>query len=157
MVLADLDAQIDEAHANNAHLFSVFFDMENAFLRVWTFRICTTFHKICLRGHRPLLIQDYLQYHSFRVRVLNVFSTPQPHENGIHMARWNLIKFYLLSCNPESAADFRIYHHFSWSLFSGGWVDVWAIFGCQFYNNSDRWLKTLTLFLNIILFLIVFI
>jgi len=34
MALADLDAQIYEAHNHNAHLFSIFFDMENAFPRV---------------------------------------------------------------------------------------------------------------------------
>ena len=35
--LADQDTQIHEAHANGSSLFSVFFDMENAFPRVWTY------------------------------------------------------------------------------------------------------------------------
>ena len=41
MALADLDTQISEAKANQANLYSVFFDMESAFPRVWTYHVCS--------------------------------------------------------------------------------------------------------------------
>ena len=46
VALADLDAQIYEAHVEGASLFSVFFDIENASLRVWTDLICNILQQI---------------------------------------------------------------------------------------------------------------
>ena len=58
MALADLDAKIREANASNVNLYSIFFDMENAFSRVCTYRICKLLKKFGLRGPLPSLIQN---------------------------------------------------------------------------------------------------
>jgi len=83
MALADLDAQIYEAHANNANLISVFFDMENAFPRVWTYRICTILHQIGLRGTLPFLLQNFLNGRTFKVRAAGTLSETKVQQNGI--------------------------------------------------------------------------
>ena len=81
--LTDLDAQIYEAHNHNARLFSIFFDMENAFLRVWHFLICKSLYQKGLRGHPPQLIQNYLKNRLFKVRVSNALLSSQRQHNGI--------------------------------------------------------------------------
>ena len=83
MALADLDAQIHEAHASGSPLFSVFFDMENAFPRVWTYHICTVLHNIGLRGTLPLILQSFLSNRSFQVRLTNATSDIKTQQNGI--------------------------------------------------------------------------
>ena len=50
---ADLDSLIYEANNNESTLYSIFFDMESAFPRVWTHLICTSLHKLGLRGQLP--------------------------------------------------------------------------------------------------------
>ena len=82
-VLADLDAQIYEAHAKGAHLFPVFFDMENAFPRVWNYHICKVLHQIGLRGTLPQLLQNFLTCRTFKVRVADKFSDIKSQQNGI--------------------------------------------------------------------------
>jgi len=83
MALAKLDVQIYETHSHNSHLFSIFFDMENAFPRDCHFLICKSLHQKGLRDLLPQLIQNYLKKRFFNVRVSNVLSTSQPQHNGI--------------------------------------------------------------------------
>ena len=83
MALADLDAQIHVAHAEGASLFSIFFDMENAFPRVWTYHICATLHQMGLRGPLPLLIKNFLNDRTFNVRVADTLSNISSQQNGI--------------------------------------------------------------------------
>ena len=60
MALAELDAHIHTATSNNSRLNWVFFDLENAFPRVWTHLILSTLHSYGLRGLLPNLLQNYL-------------------------------------------------------------------------------------------------
>ena len=83
MALSDLDSQIYEAEANHANLYSIFFDMENAFPRVWTHHICSIFHQLSLRGAFPRLLQNYLQKRTFCVRSANHHSSTHEQENGV--------------------------------------------------------------------------
>jgi len=69
MALAELDARIHRANANGSTLYSLFFDFENAFLRVWRHLILNSLDKFGLRGNLPLLLQSYLTERKFRVRV----------------------------------------------------------------------------------------
>ena len=91
MALADLDAQIYEAHANNADLYSIFFNIENAFPKVWTYLNYKTLHQIGL----PLLIQIYLQNRLFEVLVSNILSTIKHHKNGIPEVHLLVERFFL--------------------------------------------------------------
>jgi len=83
MALADSDAQIYEAHANSANIFSMFFDMENAFPRVWTYCICKILQQIGLQGALPLLIQNFLNSSTFKVRIAGKLSEIRIQQNGI--------------------------------------------------------------------------
>jgi len=60
MTLADLDTRIYEAEEKNSNLYSAFFDMENAFPRVWTNHICTILYQLGLCGPFPTLLQNKL-------------------------------------------------------------------------------------------------
>jgi len=69
MALVDLDAMIYEANSNRVSLYSVFFDMENAFPRVWTHHLISMLLQAGLRGPLPILIQSFLQDRVFQVRA----------------------------------------------------------------------------------------
>ena len=56
MALADLDAQIENAISNKSKLYSIFFDLENAFHRVWKYHIHEILQTAGLTGSLPLLI-----------------------------------------------------------------------------------------------------
>jgi len=83
MALADFDAHIYEAEESHSNLYSIFFDMENAFPRVWTHRICSILHQLGLRGSFPTLLQNYLKNRTFRVKAANHYSSIHVQENGI--------------------------------------------------------------------------
>jgi len=56
MALADLDAMINETNSSKASLYSVFFDIENVFPRVYTHHIISMLHQAGLRGPLPIFI-----------------------------------------------------------------------------------------------------
>jgi len=56
MALANFDAHIYEAETSHSNLCSIFSDMENAFPRVWTYRICSILHQLGLRDSFPTLL-----------------------------------------------------------------------------------------------------
>jgi len=74
---------IYEANSNKASLYSIFFDMENAFPRVWTHLIISILHQTGLSGPLPILIQSFLQDRVFQVRVGGHLSNTSPQENEI--------------------------------------------------------------------------
>jgi len=80
MALSDLIYEVEASHAN---LYSVFFDMENAFPRVWTYHICTILRQLGVCGPFPLLLQNYLQKRTFCVRAASHHSSTHNQENGI--------------------------------------------------------------------------
>jgi len=53
MALTDLDARIYDVHARDVNQFAIFFDIENAFPRVWTYHICKILKQIGLQGISP--------------------------------------------------------------------------------------------------------
>jgi len=72
MALADFDAHIYEAEASHSNLYSIFFDMENTFPRIWTHRICSILHQLGLRGSFRTLLQNYLKNRTFRVKAVPI-------------------------------------------------------------------------------------
>jgi len=83
MTLAQLDAHIQSANTNQAKLYSVFFDLQNAFPRVWRHLILTRLYKYDLRGQLPRLLQNYLTDRFFRIRVGGHLSSVHTQDNGI--------------------------------------------------------------------------
>ena len=99
MALAELDAHIHLANSNNANLYSVFLDLENAFPRVWRHHILATIHKIGLRGLLPQLLQNYLKDRNFRVRVAGHLSSVHIQENGIPQGSPLSGSFFMIAIN----------------------------------------------------------
>ena len=62
---------------------TLFFDLENAFPRVWLHLILTTLYKYGLRRQLPRLLQNYLIDHFFRVRVGGHLSSVHTQDNDI--------------------------------------------------------------------------
>jgi len=87
--LRSRDAQIYEAEASHANLYSVFFDMENTI-----YHICTILHQLGLRGPFPRLLQHYLQKRTFSVRAASPLLHPQPrkwYSSGFSTQRYPLL------------------------------------------------------------------
>ena len=80
---AELDAHIFSANTNQAKLYSIFFDLENAFPRVWRHLIFTTLYKYGLCAQLPRLLQNYLTERFFRVRVGGHLSSVHTQDNSI--------------------------------------------------------------------------
>jgi len=55
-----VDIQIEIARNNKAGLYSVFFDLENAYHRVWKHYICKSVQAAGLSGPLSWLLQSYL-------------------------------------------------------------------------------------------------
>jgi len=83
MALADLDAQIQNAIFNKYRLHSIFFDLGNAFPRVWKYHICKILQSTALTGPLPFLIQNFLEDRTFKVRIGNHLSSIHSQDNGI--------------------------------------------------------------------------
>jgi len=83
MALAELDAHIHRANTNISDLLSVFFDLENAFPRVWHHFIPSTLYKLGLPGALLCLLQNYLSDRIFHVRVAVHLSTRHSQKNGV--------------------------------------------------------------------------
>jgi len=66
IALPELDAHIYTAISNNSRPYSIFFDLENAFPRVWCQLILSALHSYDLRGLLPNLLQNYLTNRYFQ-------------------------------------------------------------------------------------------
>ena len=81
--LVRLESFIRESFILNQHVISVFFDLEKAYDTTWKYGIMKDLYDAGLRGHLPLLIQNFLSDRSFRVRVGNTYSNVYSQEMGV--------------------------------------------------------------------------
>ena len=81
--LVRLESFIRESFILNQHVISVFFYLEKAYDTTWKYGIMKDLYDAGLRGHLPLLIQNFLSDRSFRVRVGNTYSNVYPQEMGV--------------------------------------------------------------------------
>ena len=70
--LVRLESFIRESFIRNQHVISVFCYLEKAYDTTWKYGIMKDLYDAGLRGHLPLLIQNFLSDQSFRVRVGNI-------------------------------------------------------------------------------------
>jgi len=108
MVLADLDAQIQNAISNKSILHSIFFDPENTFPRVWEYHICKTLQTTGLTGPLPLLIKSFLEDRSFKVRIGNHLSTIHSQDNGIPQGSPLSGTLFMLAINDVVSTNLSI-------------------------------------------------
>ena len=99
MAITDLDSLIREAFTHKTAVYSVFFDMEKAYDRVWKHDICFNLHKAGLRGNLPIIIQNFLSNRSIQVRLNNHLSTSHTITNGVPQGSVLSVTLFLLAIN----------------------------------------------------------
>ena len=82
--LVRLESFIRESFIRNQHVISVFFYLEKAYDTTWKYGNMKDLYDTGLRGHLPLLIQNFLSDRSFRVRVGSTYSNVYPQEMGVY-------------------------------------------------------------------------
>ena len=81
--LLDLQSEINEATLHNSCLYSIFFDLQEAFPRVWRHYIIHKLFKLGLRGNLPRILQTFLNDRKLSVRIQNTISSPVTVHNGV--------------------------------------------------------------------------
>jgi len=97
--ISDLNFQIEEAHRTNSNLYTIFFDLEQAFPRVWRHYICSRLYDIGLRGNLPKLLQSFLYDRSLTVRIQNKLSSHQLIQNGVPQGEVWSVPLFLIAIN----------------------------------------------------------
>lgn len=97
--LIDLQNEIKEATSANSCLYSVFFDLQEAFPRVWRHYIENKLSEIGLRGNLPSILQSFLHNRSLLVRIQNITSAPHTVENGVPQGEVLSVLLFLLAIN----------------------------------------------------------
>ena len=97
--LADLQTQISNATNSNSCLYSIFFDLQEAFPRVWRHYICNKLHKIGLRGNLPKILQDFLHNRTLMVRIQDKISSPHKIQNGVLQGEMFSVPLFLIVIN----------------------------------------------------------
>ena len=97
--LIDLQQQINDATTANATLYTIFFDLQQAFPRVWRHYICQKLHQIGLRGNLPKLLQSFLQERTITVRIQDQLSSHHIIQNGIPQGDVWSVPLFLIAIN----------------------------------------------------------
>lgn len=97
--MADLQAQVNEAFLSNSYCYSIFFDIKEAYPRVWRHYICQKLHELGLRGNLPKVIQDFLSNRNLVVRIQDQLSSPLTIENGVPQGSVLSVFLFLVAIN----------------------------------------------------------
>ena len=79
----DLQSQIQSAFSSKSRLFTIFFDLEKAYDRVWRYGICQLMRRYGLKRHLPAFLQNFLQDRSLVVRIGGAISQARIVQNGV--------------------------------------------------------------------------
>ena len=97
--LSDLQYQILSAFYSKSYLFSIFFDLQEAFPRVWRHHICSQLHDIGLRGNLPKTLQNFLNDRTLSVRIQDHLSSTYIIEIGVPQGEVLSVPLFLLAIN----------------------------------------------------------
>lgn len=97
--LYDLQSQINDVTNNKSSLYSIFFDLQEAFPRVWRHLISTELYEIGLRGHLPNILQTFLNDRTLLVRINNITSPPLSVQNGVPQGEVFSVLLFLIAIN----------------------------------------------------------
>ena len=107
--LSDLQNQIEQAFLSKAPLYTIFFDLQQAYPRVWRYYICKKLHDFGLKNNLPKILQSFLQDRYIAVRIQDKLSSPHNIENGVPQGEVLSVLLFLIAVNdlPKNA-DFPI-------------------------------------------------
>jgi len=97
--LLDLQSGINESTLRKSSLYSVFFDLQKAFPRVWRCHIVNKLYKLELRGNLPSILQSFLNDRTLIVRIQNITSSPFPIKNGVSQGEVLSVLLFLVPIN----------------------------------------------------------
>ena len=92
--LADLQLQINKATDANSCLYAIFFDLQEAFPRVWRHHICQNLYRMGLRGNLPTILQSFLQNRTLMVRIQDKLSPLTQQRTGYHRAKCSVFPYF---------------------------------------------------------------
>ena len=97
--LLDLQNEINEAFLHKSSLYSIFFDLQEAFPRVWRQHIINKLQEFGLRGNLPRILQSFLIDRKLTVRVQNTLSPPANIQNGVPQGEVLSVILFLIAIN----------------------------------------------------------
>ena len=97
--LLDLQNEINESSLSKSCLYSIFFDLQEAYPRVWRHYISTKLFEIGLRGNLPSILQSFLNNRTLKVRIQNITSSPLTVQNGVPQGEVFSVLLFLLAIN----------------------------------------------------------
>jgi len=100
--LFDLQNEIKAPSSAKSCLYSVFFDLQEAFPRVWRHYIVQKLFKLGVRGNLLSLLQSFLNNGFFMVRIQNVTFSPLTVENDIPQGGVFSVPHFLIAINVYS-------------------------------------------------------
>ena len=81
--LVRFETFIRNAFIKKEHVFTIFFDLENAYDTTWKHGVLADLWDLGFRGHLPRFIQSFLSERSFRVRVGSTLSKLHEQKMGV--------------------------------------------------------------------------
>lgn len=107
--LTDLQQQINDAVNQNSSLYTIFFDLQQAFPRVWRHYICQKLHHVGLRGNLPKLLQSFLSDRSIAVRIEDQLSSHHLIQNGVPQGEvWSVPLFLMAIDDIRTCVSFPL-------------------------------------------------
>jgi len=97
IAITDLDLQIEESLWNN----TIFFDLQEAFSRVWRYYICSQLFGIGFRGNLPSLLRSFLYDRSITVWFQNIYSSHHLIQQGVPQGKVWSVPLFLIICSYE--------------------------------------------------------
>ena len=97
--LADLQNQIQQAFLANAPLYTIFFDLQQAYPRVWRYYICKKLYDFGLKNNLPKILQSFLQDRYISVTIQDQLSLPHKIENGVPQGEVLSVLLFLVAIN----------------------------------------------------------
>ena len=95
--------QINNAVNKNSSLYTIFFDLQQAFPRVWRHYICQKLHLSGLRDNLSKLLQSFLHDRSITVRIEDQLSSHQPIQNGVPQGEVWSVPLFLIAIDDICA------------------------------------------------------
>src|SRR6266576_1187985 len=108
--LLDLQQEIQTAFKNKEYHFSVFFDLEKAYDKSWRYAILKKLHSIGIRGHLAYFLKNFLENHSFQVRIGNTLSSIFPIQNGVPQGSVLSVSLFILLIDDITKILSPLYH-----------------------------------------------